>query len=972
MVSASPAVGDAREPVFVTPPPNVVRYNDWPSVTLPPLASFEPSQSVTVVMPYFEAPATLARSLAALEGQTYPRELLEVVIVDDGSRTPLKQPASPLDVKVVHQEDRGHGVARARNNGARHATHDILVFLDCDMMAEAELLAAHARWHHVLADALTLGFWECVSVEDISVDAVRRHNRALQELFSTKESDTPWLERDMTRTHDMTSRHDDLFRAMGGCFGVRRSFHEALGGADESFSRYGGEDTEFGYRAYTQGALLVPVREAIAWHQGRWTNREDKQRAERAQRAKLADLIAHPSYRPPMPGRIYAVPQYVVTLHAGDATCERIVDAAETILREPVGDLRVRIEIPERRASAVVRCVENHLGSDRRVRIAPARPALDDFPASPFHIEVSAAGTFDTKLVPRLRQALGVGAAAAITLPDGSRASITRAWARRRAQRTGKDVSEFGDVSTVKMFPWRLLIARMARRRRLRRDAPLRAGVAHVVAELRYVRGIRTGLDFARWFVKGVRWRLRQDRGDEPAVAVEGIGDAIGGEVVALGQNARRVFAATPRVTDRLSGRHVDLVVADTAAQTKGVSVPTVILADTPRLSIPAFDVAKYNPIGWLRVVENSVGALGSPRFIPHGARVRRVVAPTNHNALRNLHHLDDVRAFHESATSRAGVLVRLAATGLPIHLADRDRELEELLGTEVCGLMEADGGMGDDARESLSIKMRRVALRDHSLQSRVRQACEAVLPDPPELPKVSILLVTKRPQLLSWAMANVAKQSYPNLELILALHGGAFDDQAVAGAVGGLAVPIRTVRVSEHRSFGTAMNAASADASGLLLTKMDDDDLYGTEHIWDLVLAHAYSGAQLVGKSIETIYLGKTDRTVRRFDGRSETFSTGIAGGTLLISPADLHRFGGWQRVHRYVDQALIQDVRRAGGSVYRTHGTGFVLVRRGWDHTWHADDEDFLANAHSVHRGWQPQLADIDGHDSHPMQLT
>ena len=61
------------------PPPNTVRYNDWRQVPVPDAAAFEPSEGVTVVVAYHEAPGELALALAALERQRYPRELLEVV-----------------------------------------------------------------------------------------------------------------------------------------------------------------------------------------------------------------------------------------------------------------------------------------------------------------------------------------------------------------------------------------------------------------------------------------------------------------------------------------------------------------------------------------------------------------------------------------------------------------------------------------------------------------------------------------------------------------------------------------------------------------------------------------------------------------------------------------------------------------------------------------------------------------------------
>ena len=49
----------------------------------------------------------------------------------------------------------------------------------------------------------------------------------------------------------------------GHNFAMARAFYDEVGGSDESFDRYGGEDTEFGYRVQTRGGLLVPVRDAL-------------------------------------------------------------------------------------------------------------------------------------------------------------------------------------------------------------------------------------------------------------------------------------------------------------------------------------------------------------------------------------------------------------------------------------------------------------------------------------------------------------------------------------------------------------------------------------------------------------------------------------------------------------------------------------------------------------------------------------
>ena len=963
-----------REAASATRPgPAAVRGNDWRRVAAPAPAAFRPALPISVIVPCFEAPGALALTLAGLEGQDYPRALFEVVVVDDGSRPPLRVPASTaLPVRTVRQERRGFGLARARNTGARAALHDILVFLDSDVIAEAGLLSAHARWHHAVSDALTLGSYNYVSVEGMDAAAVRDRPGSLAELFAGRPFDRPWLERHMARTADLTSGHDDLFRAVTGLLGVSRAFFEEVGGFDESFVRYGGEDTEFGYRVQMRGGLLVPAPDAFGWHQGRWAEgRAGKERDKELQSAKLAHLVADPGLRRAAPGRSYSVPRHVVAIEAGDVPVPvgRLVESAEALLADPEGDLAVWIEAP---ADPDARCaLEEALGPDPRVRVAAAGAALDAFPVSPFHIALRAGAVPGRGLVRGMRSALGDAATATAALGGGAQASIARAWALHRARRAGGSAADYGEarrIPAARLALGRALpVVRRAGRARSPRGA--RAVAARVWAEARHVRGLRTGWRFARWLAVGLRWWLRQRGGGAPAPAAPTAGvraqtDApLGAEIAALGARARAVFAASSRVARELDGGHVDVVLADTPAQAAGIAAPAVVLREAPALAVPAFDPALDNPIGWVREVEPHVAALGPPRLLPPGVRAHRAVRAGDGDALRHCHHLEDVAAFHAGAAERAGTLARLAARGVPVHLADRDRALPALLGAELHGLMtEAIRGAGGDAREARSISARRAALRTHSLRARARQVCAAALADPPELARISVLLATRRPGRLAAALANVARQRYPRLELVLALHGPGFAADAVQRAGAGFPHPVKLLRLDASRPLGSVLNAAAGAAGGALLAKMDDDDLYGPEHLWDLALAREYSGAALVGKFPATVYLARGDRTVRRRRVRSETWSSSISGGTMLIGRTDLERAGGWRRVPRHVDEALVEDVLRAGGGVYRTHDAGYLLVRHGDRHTWEADDAELLVAAEAVHRGWRPALAGIE----------
>jgi hypothetical protein len=232
------------------------------------------------------------------------------------------------------------------------------------------------------------------------------------------------------------------------------------------------------------------------------------------------------------------------------------------------------------------------------------------------------------------------------------------------------------------------------------------------------------------------------------------------------------------------------------------------------------------------------------------------------------------------------------------------------------------------------SIADRRDALRRHGPQAALSQ-----------WPSVSVVLVTHRDRFIDHAVVQLARLEYPSLQIVIGMHGIDLDPERFA--------PLREhhdvvlLPIESSIPFGSAMQAACQRAEGTVLTKVDDDDFYGPEHVWDLVLARAYSGAQLVGKALDWIRVEPEDCTVFRPEYPAEQYATFIAGGTMMISRADLDHVGGWRPVPKSIDRALIDRVHQSGGLVYRTHGLGYLYVRRGEGHTALARDEHFLTRA-------------------------
>lgn len=382
--------------------------------------------------------------------------------------------------------------------------------------------------------------------------------------------------------------------------------------------------------------------------------------------------------------------------------------------------------------------------------------------------------------------------------------------------------------------------------------------------------------------------------------------------------------------------------------------------------SLPAFDLRAYNPIGWRRDGGSEIAALGPIERLPPGVEAQRAIHRNDLRRLKNVHHLEDIQAFHPDAAARASTLSRLAACGAAIRLADGDERLRPLLGDDLYRLMTADmSGLNAHERELLSVRMRRASQRYHSSFGRPHQT----IPD--SLPLISILLATRRPQFLEYALDNVARQTYPRIELVIALHGDGFED--ATRHIAEFPRSVKTLRLPASEPLGAVLNAATQASQGTLLAKMDDDDVYDADHIWDLALALNYSGAQLVGKWQEFVYLAASDRTIYWRDGHSERYhSSALAGGTLLVSRHALDRAGGWRRVPGGVDTFLVEDVLRSGGRVYRTHGFGYMMARHGFFHTWDGrdgSDDELLNIAARVWDGFRPDLAGIDALGSpHP----
>jgi len=128
---------------------------------------------VTVQLPLFNEMYVVERLMDAVRGLDYPRDRLEVQVLDDSTdetqgicrRKVAELQGQGLDIHYIHREDRTGYKAGALDNGLKQATGELVMVFDADFLPQPEMLRqmvhyfidekvgmVQARWSHLNQD----------------------------------------------------------------------------------------------------------------------------------------------------------------------------------------------------------------------------------------------------------------------------------------------------------------------------------------------------------------------------------------------------------------------------------------------------------------------------------------------------------------------------------------------------------------------------------------------------------------------------------------------------------------------------------------------------------------------------------------------------------------------------------------------------------------------------------------------------
>ena len=204
---------------------------------------------LSVIVPVHDGASFLAESLPALGASDLPRDLWELVVVDDASRDGSADVAARF-AEVVLRQPEGRGPAAARNRGVGHSRGDILVFIDADVSVHRDTLRRLDDAFR--ADPDIAGVFGAYDAAPRAPGLVSQYRNLLHH-----------------RIHTLARGEAETFWA--GLGAIRRYAFVAAGGFDETMRQL--EDIDLGYRIRSLGHRILLRPEIQGTHLKQWTLR---------------------------------------------------------------------------------------------------------------------------------------------------------------------------------------------------------------------------------------------------------------------------------------------------------------------------------------------------------------------------------------------------------------------------------------------------------------------------------------------------------------------------------------------------------------------------------------------------------------------------------------------------------------------------------------------------------------------------
>lgn len=215
---------------------------------------------------------------------------------------------------------------------------------------------------------------------------------------------------------------------------------------------------------------------------------------------------------------------------------------------------------------------------------------------------------------------------------------------------------------------------------------------------------------------------------------------------------------------------------------------------------------------------------------------------------------------------------------------------------------------------------------------------------------KISMVCSSNRINNYKLILDNFNRQKYKNKELVIIYNIDKCDELEKIIDIG-ISENIIIKQVDEKISLGSCLNIGIELCSGEIISKIDDDDFYGSNYLTDMYYSMLISNADLVGKCACFIYsLENKQLWIKSFYINYENYTYQANKINFICGPTLFFKKHVWLKskfrdINVSEDSCFINDAKENNFTIYASDIFNFCQIRTNLEnHTWKCEWKKIL----------------------------